>query len=40
MGIEEIGLKIENPFGKDHNDRDLDKFVNSVKQSIEESLIL
>jgi ion channel-forming bestrophin family protein len=39
MGIEEIGLEIENPFGKDHNDLDLDKFVNSVKQSIEESLI-
>jgi ion channel-forming bestrophin family protein len=40
MGIEEIGLEIENPFGKDHNDLDLDKFVNSVKQFIEESLIL
>lgn len=39
MGIEEIGLEIENPFGKDHNDLDLDKFVRTIKQSIDESLV-
>ncbi len=39
MGIEEIGLEIENPFGTDHNDLDLEKFVGSIKTSIEESMI-
>lgn len=38
MGIEEIGLEIENPFGTDHNDLDLEKFVENIKISINETL--
>jgi ion channel-forming bestrophin family protein len=37
MGIEEIGLEIENPFGRDHNDLELNKFVTSVRAAIEEA---
>jgi ion channel-forming bestrophin family protein len=40
MGIEEIGLEIENPFGTDQNDLDLDKFVENIKISINETLDL
>jgi ion channel-forming bestrophin family protein len=39
MGIEEIGLEIENPFGRDQNDLDLEKFVSNIKLSINESFL-
>jgi putative membrane protein len=36
LGIEEIGIEIENPFGYDHNDLPLDTICNTVKQDIDE----
>ncbi len=36
LGIEEIGIEIENPFGYDANDLPLDTICNTVKQDIEE----
>ncbi|NJN76321.1 MAG: hypothetical protein HC796_09175 [Synechococcaceae cyanobacterium RL_1_2] len=36
LGIEEIGIEIENPFGYDENDLPLDAICNTVKQDIEE----
>lgn len=36
LGIEEIGIEIENPFGYDENDLPLDTICNTVKQDIEE----
>ena len=36
LGIEEIGIEIENPFGYDDNDLPLDTICNTVKQDIEE----
>ncbi len=36
LGIEEIGVEIENPFGYDENDLPLDTICNTVKQDIEE----
>jgi ion channel-forming bestrophin family protein len=40
MGIEEIGLEIENPFGKDRNDIDITKIVAGIRTAIDESLVL
>ena len=36
LGIEEIGLEIENPFGYDTNDLPLDDICNTIKYDIEE----
>lgn len=36
LGIEEIGLEIENPFGYDTNDLPLDAICNTIKSDIEE----
>lgn len=36
LGIEEIGLEIENPFGYDTNDLPLDDICNTIKSDIEE----
>jgi putative membrane protein len=36
LGIEEIGIEIENPFGYDENDLPLDTICNTVKQDVEE----
>jgi putative membrane protein len=36
LGIEGIGVEIENPFGYDANDLPLDTICNTVKQDIEE----
>ena len=36
LGIEEIGLEIENPFGYDTNDLPLDNICNTIKDEIEE----
>ena len=36
LGIEEIGLEIENPFGYDSNDLPLDAICNTIKDDIEE----
>jgi putative membrane protein len=36
LGIEEIGIEIENPFGYDANDLPLDAICNTAKQDIEE----
>ncbi len=36
MGIEEIGLEIENPFGKDLNDLPLDTICENIKKNLEE----
>lgn len=36
LGIEEIGLEIENPFGYDTNDLPLDAICNTIKDDIEE----
>jgi len=38
LGIEEIGLEIENPFGYDTNDLPLDGICNTIKYDIEEFL--
>ena len=38
LGIEEIGLEIENPFGYDTNDLPLDAICNTIKYDIEEFL--
>jgi ion channel-forming bestrophin family protein len=39
MGIEEIGLEIENPFGQDSNDIDIVKIVDGIRIAIDESLL-
>ncbi|MGL4759808.1 MAG: bestrophin family protein [Patescibacteria group bacterium] len=39
MGIEQIGLEIENPFGKDNYDIDLDKICENIKRNVEDLLI-
>jgi len=36
LGIEEIGLEIENPFGYDTNDLPLDHICNTIKDETEE----
>jgi putative membrane protein len=36
LGIEEIGLEIENPFGYDTNDLPLDDICNIIKDDIED----
>jgi ion channel-forming bestrophin family protein len=38
MGIEEIGLEIENPFGKDHNDIDIVKIVEGIRVGVDEGI--
>jgi ion channel-forming bestrophin family protein len=35
FGIEEIGIEIENPFGRDHNDLPLDAICNTMGQNLE-----
>jgi ion channel-forming bestrophin family protein len=35
FGIEEIGIEIENPFGRDHNDLPLDAITNTMRQNLE-----
>jgi ion channel-forming bestrophin family protein len=39
MGIEEIGLEIENPFGQDSNDIDILKIVDGIRTAIDESIV-
>jgi ion channel-forming bestrophin family protein len=39
MGIEEIGLEIENPFGQDSNDIDIVKIVDGIRIAIDESIL-
>ncbi|MBE9200761.1 MULTISPECIES: bestrophin family ion channel [unclassified Nodularia (in: cyanobacteria)] len=39
LGIEEIGMEIENPFGYDPNDLPLDDICNNTKSDIEEFII-
>lgn len=34
MGIEEIGIEIENPFGKDRNDIKLDKICENIEKNV------
>jgi ion channel-forming bestrophin family protein len=36
FGIEEIGLEIENPFGRDQNDLPLDSFCETVKRNLDD----
>ncbi|HBE17869.1 MAG TPA: hypothetical protein DEG17_04260 [Cyanobacteria bacterium UBA11149] len=36
FGIEEIGIEIENPFGRDANDLPLDGFCDTIRQNIED----
>ncbi len=36
LGIEEIGVEIENPFGNDDNDLPLESFCESIRRSVEE----
>ena len=40
LGIEEIGLEIENPFGYDPNDLPLDSYCHELKDDIEELIVL
>jgi ion channel-forming bestrophin family protein len=35
FGIEEIGIEIENPFGRDHNDLPLDDICNTMTRNME-----
>jgi ion channel-forming bestrophin family protein len=35
FGIEEIGIEIENPFGRDHNDLPLDAITQTMRQNLE-----
>ena len=39
LGIEDIGVEIENPFGYDRNDLPLDKFCQELKEEIEKEYI-
>lgn len=40
FGIEEIGLEIENPFGRDPNDLPLDTICNTMRRNIEDLITL
>jgi ion channel-forming bestrophin family protein len=40
FGIEEIGVEIENPFGRDHNDLPLDDICSTMRQNIEHLITL
>ncbi|TAF09356.1 MAG: hypothetical protein EAZ77_05350 [Nostocales cyanobacterium] len=40
LGIEAIGLEIENPFGYDHNDLPLDAICNTMKRNIDDLISL
>ncbi|MGB8702726.1 MAG: bestrophin family ion channel [Thermosynechococcaceae cyanobacterium] len=40
FGIEEIGLEIENPFGRDHNDLPIDDICNTMIQNMEHLMTL
>lgn len=40
FGIEEIGLEIENPFGRDQNDLPLDSFCETVKRNLDDITLL
>lgn len=40
LGIEEIGVEIENPFGYDPNDLPLDRYCHELKDDIEELIVL
>ena len=40
LGIEEIGLEIENPFGTDRNDLPLDAICKTVRSSAEDIMQL
>ncbi|WP_404786734.1 bestrophin family protein [Altericista sp. CCNU0014] len=40
FGIEEIGIEIENPFGRDRNDLPLDAICNTMRQNIEHLVTL
>ena len=40
FGIEEIGIEIENPFGKDPNDLPLDQICQTMKRNIEDLITL
>jgi ion channel-forming bestrophin family protein len=35
FGIEEIGIEIENPFGRDRNDLPLDAITQTMRQNLE-----
>ena len=40
FGIEEIGLEIENPFGRDPNDLPLDSFCETMQRNIHDIMTL
>jgi putative membrane protein len=40
LGIEEIGIQIEDPFGHDANDLPLDNICNSMMRNIEDLLLV
>jgi len=40
LGIEEIGIEIENPFGRDSNDLPLDAICNTIKTNIDDLMSL
>lgn len=40
FGIEEIGIEIENPFGRDHNDLPLDEICSTMRQNVEHLITL
>jgi ion channel-forming bestrophin family protein len=39
FGIEEIGIEIENPFGRDHNDLPLDAITSTMRQNLEHLIV-
>lgn len=39
LGIEEIGIQIEDPFGHDANDLPLDNICNAMMQNIEDLIV-
>ena len=40
FGIEEIGIEIENPFGRDHNDLPLDDICEAMQRNVEDLMTL
>jgi putative membrane protein len=39
-GIEEIGVEIEDPFGRDPNDLPMDAIVETIRRNVRESMAL
>jgi putative membrane protein len=40
LGIEEIGIQIEDPFGHDANDLPLDRICNNMMRNIEDLIVV